>query len=154
MLTAAAKGPTLSRQVGLDWVVVLVCLIIFLFQQPKGFFFRFPFLLLFHINTERMGWWCWVQLLSTHWTKVRFGQIVSIDIPTCSTAIQRMQKLVKKAPCSAFKCNNYSTFGEQVVQILNTRGSKVNVHYMYLFLLKRNEKKLQIQSSLGWKRSG
>ena len=153
MLTAAAKGPTLSRQVGLDWVVVLVCLIIF--PTAQMFFFRFLFfLLLFHINTERMEWWRWVQLLSTHWTKVRFGQIVSIDIPTCSTAIQRMQKLVKKAPCSASKCNNYSTFGEQVVQILNTRGSKVNVPYMYLFLLKRNEKKLQIQSSLGWKRSG
>ena len=152
MLTAAAKGPTLSRQVGLDWVVVLVCLIIF--PTAQMFFFRFLFLLLFHINTERMEWWRWVQLLSTHWTKVRFGQIVSIDIPTCSTAIQRMQKLVKKAPCSAFKCNNYSTFGEQVVQILNTRGSKVNVPYMYLFLLKGNEKKLQIQSSLGWKRSG
>ena len=152
MLTAAAKGPTLSRQVGLDWVVVLVCLIIF--PTAQMFFFAFFFLLLFHINTERMEWWRWVQLLSTHWTKVRFGQIVSIDIPTCSTAIQRMQKLVKKAPCSAFKCNNYSTFGEQVVQILNTRGSKVNVSYMYLFLLKRNEKRLQIKSSLGWKRSG
>ena len=61
-----------------------------------------------------------------------------------------MQKLVKKAPYSAFKCNDYSTFGEQVVQILNTLGSKVNVPYAIVQLLKRNEKKLQIQSSLGF----
>ena len=152
MVTAAAKGPTLSRQVGLDWVVVLVCLIIFPTAQ-MFFLFSFFFLLLFHINTERMGWWRWVQLLSTHWTKVRFGQKVSSDISiNLFYSHSKNAKIGQESPYSAFKCNFFnlkafidnfkcndcSTFGEQVHSTHFKHSSFKGQCSLYLFLLKRN----------------